>query len=307
MVPRDIAQELARGASRQPGLRRQARPVDARATRPTSKVSTSPLSRSARPRTPRWSCAISRAATRSTACISTTRAIRPTGSITAAPRFASSARRSDLFSERATTQRARTPRRATDLFAYPDALPDEWRQFQGRAHDRAHGPSPGRGEERASGGDRQRRGCSRSARRLVSQAAGLGRLAQRRGSSTLCARWCTRRKRPASPSRSPAPGRSPGSSRSGPGSAPTVCRLPQTIENIQTARKLGAGRRHPVLLRQPVDPQQSAPGYLATVSRAVFADRGATESGSASTAHRVRAYRARARRPATDLPLIRRE
>ena len=30
-----------------------------------------------------------------------------------------------------------------------------------------------------------------------------------------------------------------------------------------------------------IDPQQSAPGYLATVSRAVFADRGATESGDA--------------------------
>ena len=63
----------------------------------------------------------------------------------------------------------------------------------------------------------------------------------------------------------------PASGRSGRASAPIDCRRAQTIENIQTARKLGAAGVILFSYDSLIDPQQSAPGYLATVGRAVFA------------------------------------
>ena len=54
----------------------------------------------------------------------------------------------------------------------------------------------------------------------------------------------------------------------------------QTIENIQTARKLGAAGIVLFSYDSLIDPQQSVPGYLATVGRAVFADRRRPHSGS---------------------------
>ena len=46
----------------------------------------------------------------------------------------------------------------------------------------------------------------------------------------------------------------------------------QTIDNIRTARKLGASGVILFSYDSLVNPAQSAPGYLATVGQAVFAD-----------------------------------
>ncbi len=54
----------------------------------------------------------------------------------------------------------------------------------------------------------------------------------------------------------------------------------QTIENILAARKLGAAGVILFSYDSLIDPRQSAPDYLATVGRAVFADRRPTDSGS---------------------------
>ena len=52
----------------------------------------------------------------------------------------------------------------------------------------------------------------------------------------------------------------------------------QTIENIQTARRLGAAGVILFSYDSLIDPEQSAPDYLSTVGRAVFS--GPAESGS---------------------------
>ncbi len=54
----------------------------------------------------------------------------------------------------------------------------------------------------------------------------------------------------------------------------------QTIENIQTARKLGAAGVILFSYDSLIDPRQSVPDYLATVGRAVFADRRPGNPGS---------------------------
>jgi uncharacterized lipoprotein YddW (UPF0748 family) len=54
----------------------------------------------------------------------------------------------------------------------------------------------------------------------------------------------------------------------------------QTIENIQTARKLGAAGVILFSYDSLIDPQQSVPDYLSTVGRAVFSGRPPTDSGS---------------------------
>ena len=46
----------------------------------------------------------------------------------------------------------------------------------------------------------------------------------------------------------------------------------QTIENIQTARRLGAGGRRALLLRQPDRPAAATPDYIAAVGRSAFAN-----------------------------------
>lgn len=54
----------------------------------------------------------------------------------------------------------------------------------------------------------------------------------------------------------------------------------QTIDNIQTARKLGAAGVILFSYDSLVNPRTSAPDYLSTVGRAVFATRPATDAGS---------------------------
>jgi uncharacterized lipoprotein YddW (UPF0748 family) len=54
----------------------------------------------------------------------------------------------------------------------------------------------------------------------------------------------------------------------------------QTIENIQAARKLGAAGVILFSYDSLIDPQQSVPDYLPTVARAVFSPRTSPESGS---------------------------
>ena len=54
----------------------------------------------------------------------------------------------------------------------------------------------------------------------------------------------------------------------------------QTIENIQTARRLGADGVILFSYDSLINPRQTAPDYLPTVGRAAFADRRSTEIGS---------------------------
>lgn len=54
----------------------------------------------------------------------------------------------------------------------------------------------------------------------------------------------------------------------------------QTIENIRTARKLGAAGVILFSYDSLIDPHQSVPDYLSTVGRAVFTDRRPTDPGS---------------------------
>jgi hypothetical protein len=53
----------------------------------------------------------------------------------------------------------------------------------------------------------------------------------------------------------------------------------QTIENIQTARRLGAAGIVLFSYDSLTNPQQSVPDYLALVARGAFGDRG-TDAGS---------------------------
>ena len=132
MVPRDIAQELAQGARRQPGLRRQARALDARAAGDVEGLYASPIVPGAADAHRRRRARPDDAATRSTACISTTRAIRTSASTTAAPR-SREFRAAIRPSPRRPTRRKRSTRaKPSTCFAYPDALPDEWRELPRR-------------------------------------------------------------------------------------------------------------------------------------------------------------------------------
>ena len=169
---------------------------------------------------------------------------------------------------------------ATDLFAYPDALPDEWRQFR---------------VARMTALMVRLRAAVKSERpeAIVSVAAApdqrdaLSRKLQDWGAwlnngvvDALCPMVYTQE--PARFAEQIAGARQIAGNRPVWAGIGAYRLSPaQTIENIQTARKLGAAGIVLFSYDSLIDPQQSAPGYLATVSRAVFADRGATESGDA--------------------------
>ena len=183
-----------------------------------------------------------------------------------------------------TRRRALNTAAVTDLFAYPDALPDEWRQFR---------------VERMTALMVRLRAAVKTERpeAIVSVAAApdqrdaLSRKLQDWGAwlndgvvDALCPMAYTQE--PARFAEQIAGARQIAGSRPVWAGIGAYRLSPaQTIENIQTARKLGAAGIVLFSYDSLIDPQQSAPGYLSTVGRAVFADGGATESGAPRAAH----------------------
>ena len=182
MVPRDIAQELARARSGQSRLRRQARAVDARRSPTTVEgLYASPLQPEAARAHRARRRATSRAATRSTACTSTTRATRTEQFDYSRFAIARVPRRHPAAARRRSARRdARRGRETDDLFAYPDALPGRVDGVPRRAHDGADRAAAAR---RCSASGRRRSSASavvpRFAGRVRRAAAGLARLARR--------------------------------------------------------------------------------------------------------------------------------
>ena len=260
MVPRDIAQERRQDCPRQPRVRREDGAMDPRASRASSKVST-----------PRRSCPAPRALYRDGR---------------ARDRQAIPDRRRPLrlraLSERPLrlqpARDCRVPRRRSgrglttgcvarwtldekvDLFAYPDALPDDWRAFRDRADDGAHAPPARRREGRAA----RRPGHGRPPSRMLREAyddrlQDWGDLAQRRDRRRRCARWRTRRKPAASPIRSRRP-RGVASGRPIWAGIGAYRLTPaQTVDNIQAARRLGAAGFILFSYDSLTDPKLAAP------------------------------------------------
>ena len=178
------------------------------------------------------------------------------------------------FGEFRAAVRPRCPRRvdarstrdeADDPLAYPDALSRRVAGLSRRADDGADGGvcTP---RSRRSGRRRSSRVAAAPDMQEASRppAAGLGRLACRRASSTPSARWPTRPSRRDSPSRSP-PRATPRATRAvwaGIG----AYRLPPAQTDREHRDRAPARRRrhHPLLVRQP---DRSAP-VVARLSRA---------------------------------------
>jgi len=170
-----------------------------------------------------------------------------------------------------TTRRALDAQETIDLFAYPDALPGEWRQFR---------------VARMTALITRLRASVRDARpsALVSVAAApdmqeaLTRKMQDWGAwlnegtiDALCPMAYTQE--PARFAEQIA------AAKDAAGSVPVWAGIgsyrltpSQTIDNIRTARKLGASGVILFSYDSLVNPRQSAPGYLSTVGRGAFAD-----------------------------------
>ena len=148
MVPRDIAQDVAKLPADSPAYVGKL----ARWTRgqpgELEGLYASPIVPAAAAYC-RASSAASPAATRSTACTSTTRAIRTPGSITAAPRLPSSAPRSVRGSPKGCGGRWTRARRSTSS-RYPDALPGRLAGVPRRADDGTDAPAARRRQSRAA-------------------------------------------------------------------------------------------------------------------------------------------------------------
>ena len=281
MVPRDIAQELARRRAGKPRVRRQARALDARRSPTRSKGSTHRRSCPRRPRTPRPWCGTSRRAMTvdgvhldyarypserfdySRAAIREFRGLRPPD-----------ARRRP----RAATLDAREP---DDLFAYPDALPDEWRGFRiarmtalmSRLRAAVKAERPDAMVTVATAPD------LREALRAASCRTGA-QLAASTASSTASARWLTRRNRRDSPNRSPRPAKRPAAAHLGGHRrvAPVADGDRREHPDGPASRRL---RHHPLFLRQPDRTRgRPRPAIWATVGRAAFT--GAAGSNSST-------------------------
>jgi uncharacterized lipoprotein YddW (UPF0748 family) len=170
-----------------------------------------------------------------------------------------------------TTRRALDAQETIDLFAYPDALPDEWRQFR---------------VTRMTALISRLRAAVRDARpsALVSVAAApdmqeaLTRKMQDWGAwlndgviDALCPMAYTQE--PARFAEQIA------AAKEAAGPVPVWAGIgayrlspSQTIDNIRTARKLGASGVILFSYDSLINPRQSAPGYLSTVGRGAFAD-----------------------------------
>ena len=245
--------------------RARSRRTGGRAAR--SKASTRRRSCPRPPITSTPSSAISSRATRSTASTSTTRATRPNGSTTAAAPFARSATRSGRSSPAPCAARS-TAQEADDPLAYPDTFPDEWKAFRISRLTALVEPPAGRRSRRRGptrSSPSRPRPTSREARdhRLQDWA----RVARRRDSSTRSARWPTRPSPRGSPSRSPPRATSRAARAVWAGIGAYRLSPAQTIENIETARRLGAAGVILFSYDSLIDPRQSSPDYLAVVGR----------------------------------------
>lgn len=166
-----------------------------------------------------------------------------------------------------------------DLFAYPDALPTEWRQFRvsrmtalmGRLRAAVKSERPAAMVTVAAAPDKN----EALARKLQDWGAWLedGLI------DALCPMAYTQE--PAKFAEQIAIARQAAGSRPVWAGIGAYRLSPaQTIENIQTARKLGAAGVILFSYDSLIDPHQSAPDYLSTIGRAVFAERRPTEPGS---------------------------
>ena len=160
---------------------------------------------------------------------------------------------------RATRPAARSTREeAVDLFAYPDALPDEWRSFRvarmtalvRRLAAAVKSERPGRTVTAAAAPDAQ----EALEHRLQDWGGWLNAGSHRRDlpdglhdrAGAICRADCRR----ARPPPAHAVWAGIGAYRLSPR---------ETIDNIQTARRLGASRRDPVFVRQPDQPAPGVP------------------------------------------------
>ncbi len=259
MVPRDIAQELARMPADSPAYVGKLARWTRSAGRATSKAFT-PRRSSRPPRTRR-----SRRARYRDALPARRRPLRlralPHRSLRLQPRarFASSATsiRPQLTTPRCAA--SSTPAKAKILFAYPDGYPDEWQAFRVSrmtALDRAGCARRSRRYGRTRSSPSRPRRISAKPREHRLQDWGAG---SRRASSTPCARWPTRRSRSASQSRSPRRATSRAAEPVWAGIG--AYRLPpaQTVDNIQTARRLGAAGVILFSYDSLIDPRQAHP------------------------------------------------
>jgi uncharacterized lipoprotein YddW (UPF0748 family) len=166
-----------------------------------------------------------------------------------------------------------------DLFAYPDALPAEWRQFRvarmtalmGRLRAAVKSERPAAMVTVAAAPDKN----EALARKLQDWGAWLedGLI------DALCPMAYTQE--PARFAEQIAIAKQAAGSRPVWAGIGAYRLSPaQTIENIQTARKLGAAGVILFSYDSLIDPHQSAPDYLSTIGRAVFAERRPTEPGS---------------------------
>ena len=166
-----------------------------------------------------------------------------------------------------------------DLFAYPDALPAEWRQFRvarmtalmGRLRAAVKSERPTAMVSVAAAPDKN----EALARKLQAWGAWLedGLI------DALCPMAYTQE--PARFAEQIAIARQAAGNRPVWAGIGAYRLSPaQTIENIQTARKLGAAGVILFSYDSLIDPHQSAPDYLSTIGRAVFAERRPTEPGS---------------------------
>jgi uncharacterized lipoprotein YddW (UPF0748 family) len=166
-----------------------------------------------------------------------------------------------------------------DLFAYPDALPDQWRRFRvsrmtaliTRLRNAVKSERPGALVSVAAAPDQQEA--------LTRRLQDWGAWVQEGLIDALCPMAYTQE--PARFAEQIA------DAREAAGSVPVWAGIgayrlspAQTIENIHAARKLGAAGVILFSYDSLIDPQQSVPDYLSTVGRAVFAPLPPTDSGS---------------------------
>ena len=156
-----------------------------------------------------------------------------------------------------------------DLFAYPDALPDEWRSFRiARMTALVDRLTRGR-QARAAGRACLRRRGSRHAGCVPPAAAGLGRMARRGLVDAICPMAYTTE--PARFAEQIAAAREAAGTRAVWAGIGAYRLSPkETIDNILTARRLGASGVILFSYDSMVDPRQTSPDYLAVVGRAAF-------------------------------------
>ena len=168
---------------------------------------------------------------------------------------------------------------SVDLFAYPDAFPDEWRAFRvsrmtalmARLSAAVRAERPSVVVSVAAAPDR----AEALSRRLQDWGAWLGEGIVDAVAPMAYTQEAARFAEQIASAREAA-----GSRRVWAGIGAFHLSPEQTIENIQTARRLGADGVILFSYDSLINPRQTAPDYLPIVGRAAFADRRTSDAGS---------------------------